>query len=157
MAALSFTINGADYPVTDVSAFINSFSIDECGVFYEWTGVLIEDIADAPVTSRMIAAFMQIAYTRGNPGITAQAARQAVGQSNFAEAFRTFNAAQEEDARPPVPTPSGHEQNESPDDSNDSLTSSGTGSTPSTETPTNVHSLGGQVNWGLSATSGSTR
>lgn len=156
MADLVFTINGADYPITDVAGFINSLTIDECGIFYDWTGVLIEDIDDAPVTSRMIAAFMQIAYMRGNPGTSPQVAREAVGRSNFSEAFKAFSATQEDDARPPEPRSSEPEQNGSPGNVSVLPLASGTDSTPPSETPTSEHSPSGSPPWGLSVTSGST-
>jgi hypothetical protein len=134
-----FLINGAEYEIP----LFETFTIDECRVFYDWTKVHVEDVDETPVNSQMIAAFMQIAYMRGNPGIKEQTARSLVGASNFADALERFNAATEEDADPPAQTPSEQKPNESPGAANDSPPSSGTDSTTPSDTPANVHSLGG--------------
>lgn len=157
MADLTFKINGADYPIENVGQFIGSLTIDECGVYHQWTGDLIENIADATITSLMVASFMQIAYMRGNPGISPQVARQAVGESNLVDALSAFNAVSEDDARPPAMSASEPAQNERPANRPASPRSSGDGSTTSSETPANGRQDSGSQLWELYATSGSPR
>jgi hypothetical protein len=131
---LKFIINGAEYPIPQ----LDTLTIDECGIFYEWANVYVEDIDDTPVNSKMIAAFMQIAYMRGNLGVKAQIARELVGASNFAEALERFNAAAKDDADPPaVAPPSGPNEPVSSGETNSPPPSSGTDSTNGSDTAAN--------------------
>ncbi len=157
MPDLVFKINGVDYPIDNVGSFVNSLTIDECGVYHQWTGSLIEDIAEASVNSLMVAAFMQIAYMRGNPNINPQVARQAVGASNLADALSHFEAAGEDDAGPPELRPSEPAPSGSPADRHVSQPSSGNGSTRSSVTPANAQRASGSPHLAPSATLGSTR
>lgn len=157
MADLVFKINGADYSTGDIGEFITSWSIDECGIYHQWTGEFAENIAETSVNSLFIAACMQIAYQRGNPTMTTQAARKAVGESNLNEALTAFNdaAEQEEDARPPARRLSVIEQNGSPENTLASQRSSGTDTTEHSATPANAPQASGSPPWALSVTSGS--
>ncbi len=153
MEAPRFVINGTDYPIPQ----IDSFTIDECGIFHDWTNVHVEEIEDTPVNSMMIAAFMQIAYMRGNPGMVPAVAKRMVGQSNLVEAMGAFAETQEDDASPPELTKSEHEQSGSPPSSASSPSTSGDGSTTRSDTPADGQSSGGTPPSGIHVTSGQLR
>ncbi len=157
MPDLIFKINGADYAIDTIPGFVNSFTIDECGVYHQWTGTLIENIQEQDVSTLMVAAFMQIAYMRGNPGINPQVARKAVGDSNFADAFAAFVAAGEDDAGPPAPSSSVNAPSESPESKPGSQQYTGNDSTGSSVTPTNGQRDSGSLHLEPSATLGSAR
>ncbi len=157
MPDLIFKINGVDYTIESIAGFVNSFTIDECGVYHQWTGTFIENIEEADVNTFMIAAFMQIAYQRGNPGINPQAARKAVGESNLADAFAAFVESAEDDAGPPAPPPSEPATSGSPGNKPDSPSTSGRVSTASSASPANGRNRSGSQRLEPSATLGSTR
>ncbi len=113
-----------------------SLTLDEHVVFFEWTGVDLESIDDTPVNSRMIGAFMQMAYQRANPDVPSQLARRLIGKANFEQAVSAFAAAeQEDDVSPPEQRQSGDGQSGSPGNSASSQPTSGTDSTTSSDPP----------------------
>ncbi len=148
-----FVIDGTEYAIPG----IDSFTIDECGIFHEWTHVHIEEIEATPVNSMMIAAFMQIAYMRGNPGMAPGIARKMIGQSNLVEAMGVFALDQEEDARPPELPKSEPEPSGSPPNSESSPSISGVGSTTRSATQENGQTSGGTQPSGIHVTSGQLR
>ncbi len=148
-----FKIDGTEYPIPQ----IDSFTIDECGIFHEWTHVHVEEIEDTPVNSMMIAAFMQIAYMRGNPGMAAAVARKMVGQSNLVEAMGAFSLEQEEDAVPLELPRSEPEQSGSPPSSGSSQSTSGDASTTRSATQANGQTSGGTQPSAIRVTSGQNR
>ncbi len=148
-----FKIDGTEYPIPQ----IDSFTIDECGIFHDWTNVHVEEIQDTPVNSMMIAAFMQIAYMRGNPGMAPAVARKMVGQSNLVEAMGAFSLDQEEDVRPPELPKSEHGHGESLPSSESSPSTSGVGSMTRSETQENGQTSGGTQPSAIRVTSGQTR
>lgn len=145
-----FLIGGDQYAIPTRE----SLTLDEHVVFFEWTGVDLETIDDTPVNSRMIGAFMQMAYQRANPDVPSQIARRLIGKSNFEQAVAAFAAAETEadDVGPPElsstpPGPPG-----SPGNSGSSQPISGTGSTTRSDTPVNTQPNGGTPPSDTSAT-----
>ena len=155
MPDLTFKIDGHEYPTGDIGEFLGSFNIDECKIYHDWTGDYYENIGEAEVNGLMIAAFMQIAYMRQNPAVSAQAAQKLVGKSNFADALADFNAAAEDDASPPPQRQDANELTASPGNEPESKQSSGDGSTASSVTRLPVQSPSGSLPWAPSVTSGS--
>ncbi len=149
----TFRIDGTEYPIPQ----IDSFTIDECGIFHDWTHVHVEEIEDMPVNSMMIAAFMQIAYQRGNPSMPPAVARKQVGQSNLVEAMGAFAETQEDDPVPLELPKSEPEQSASPPSSESSQSTSGDDSTTRSDTPVDDQKSGGTPPSGISVTSGPLR
>ncbi len=144
-----FLIGGDHYAIPTRE----SLTLDEHVVFFEWTGVDLETIDDTPVNSRMIGAFMQMAYQRANPDVPSQLARRLIGKSNFEQAVAAFAAAEVDDASPPEQSATGQGPPESPEDSVSSQPTSGTDSMSSSDTPMSDPTNGGQPPSGTSAMS----
>lgn len=146
MAEAGFEIDGKVYPVPE----IGSFDMDEAQRLYDLADVVLEDFAlpdpDASeeeqiaFESEILAktrnpafkrAIVEVAYARGNPGLSKATVRETVAGLNMATVL--FGFAEEEagdDASPPdesaSTTPPVELSSSEPDDLN---TSSGSGST----------------------------
>ena len=149
-----FVIDGTEYPVPERP----SLNLDERVIFYEWTGVSLETIDDTPINDLMVGAFMQMAFMRGNPDVSATVARRIIGKTNFESALAALVASeQEEDADPPELSASVNEQPVSLANSESSPSISGDDSTKSSDTQANGQHASGTRLSAMSVTSGQTR
>lgn len=126
-----FVINGKPYEIPS----LDTFDMDEAMVLYELSGLTLEDFAladdeDEEASAALAAklknpgflrALMQIAYTRGNPGMTAAKAKAAIGKSNLLQALQDFAG---DDASPPDERPKSELETSSSSESSDSSPSS---------------------------------
>lgn len=97
MSDARFVIDGREYPVPG----IDTFTMGEAIVLHEYSGLTLDMIdEDTPIHPGIVAAFMHIAYERGNPGAKKQKTRQLVESANLVDALDRF-FQQEDDAGPP--------------------------------------------------------
>ncbi len=149
-----FVIDGTEYPVPSRP----SLNLDERVIFYEWTGLSLESIDDVPITDLMVGAFMQMAYMRGNPDVSAIVARKIVGKTNYETALAALaESEQEADASPPELPKSEPEPSVSLENSGSSQSISGDDSTTSSGTPENARQGSGTPLSAIHVTSGQTR
>ena len=149
-----FVIDGTEYPVPSRP----SLNLDERVIFYEWTGLSLESIDDVPITDLMVGAFMQMAYMRGNPDVSAIVARKIVGQTNYETALAALvESEQEADASPPELPKSEHDPSGSLENSGSSPSISGDGSTTFSGTQENARQASGTPLSAIQVTSGQTR
>ena len=100
-AEAHFVIDGRDYEIPS----LETFTMGEAVTLYEYSGLTLDQIdEDTPAHPGLIAAFMHIAYERGNPGVKKQKVRDLIEQSNLLDAMQNFFTAPagEDDADPPA-------------------------------------------------------
>lgn len=147
MAEVGFEIDGKVYPVPE----IGSFDMDEAQRLYDLADVVLEDFAlpdpDAPEEEQIAfereilaktrnpafkRAIVEVAYARGNPGLSKATVRETVAGLNMTTVLFGFAEEEEsgDDASPPdesaSTTPPVELSSSEPDDLN---TSSGSDST----------------------------
>jgi hypothetical protein len=144
----SFVIDGTDYPIPT----LDTFTMDEAQVLYDYAGCVLEDFAPAhpewPAEEREAyereqlakvrnpafkRALVHVAYQRGNPDLSRARVNETVGSVNVLEV--TLALLQEDDAGPPELTeltsrsePSRQPPSDTPSNPEDSGTPSPNGS-----------------------------
>lgn len=94
-AETGFLIDGRHYPVPS----IDTFTLDEAQVLYEYSGLAIEDFLTEDDSQRngknpgLVRALMHVAYQRGNPRLAYGKVRELVGSFNAAEAIASVYAS----------------------------------------------------------------
>jgi hypothetical protein len=128
-----FIIDGRRYDIPS----IDTFTIDEAQILYDYSGLTLEDFAAADDGDAdelepkfrnpgFLRTLLHVAYQRGNPKANPQRVRTLIGTANLIETLQQLAETVEEDAGPPVSTtePDGS----SPTSSAGSSESSGTAS-----------------------------
>jgi len=126
-----FVIDGGDYPIPT----LDTFDMDEAQLLYDLARMSVEDFAiadgdeegEAELEQKIrnpgfIRTLMQVAYQRGNPGISAAKAKQVIGHANLIEAYDNWLEGLA-DASPPEQTrskPEPPDEQSRPSSSNES-------------------------------------
>ena len=139
MTTPAFVIEGREYQFVP----LDEFNMGEAMILYDYSSLSLDDVKDNAGNPGVMAAFLHVAYARGNPHLSRAQVRaivEAVNLLDLVEQIAKFIDA-EDDAGPPAQKPNGDEH-EKP---NGSEQSSGVASTLSSDGPASrLHRIGGQ-------------
>lgn len=90
-----FVIDGNQYEVPEV----DSLTMGEAVTVYDYTGLGLDEINEGVRHPGVMAAFLHIAYKRGNPGTDDKTVKELVSNTRLVDALEKIEV--EDDAGPP--------------------------------------------------------
>lgn len=157
-----FVIDGKDYPIPT----FDSFDMDEAQILYDLSGLTLEDFAipdededpdaAAELERKMrnpgfIRALMEVAYRRGNQGVTVARVKSVIGRSNLVTAYENWLEGLVDAGPPEEAQKSSLETPDEPTRPDVSTDSSGTDSTNGSAQPDETPDLTGITRSGTSS------